>query len=177
MLPDNGAFVEDVTQIGFGAHLVYDHRQPRTFLSSGAAGTLGAGTAVAIGAAAATDRPVVGVTGDGGFLFTATELATAVQHDIPCNIVLFNDGKYGNVNRIQKLRFGADRTIASELRNPDFRKLADAFGLRSWHTDSPAGLRSALDEAIAHTGPSLVEVTVGEMPNPWPLLRLPKVRG
>jgi len=177
VLPDDGVFVEDVTQIGFGAHLVYDHRQPRTFLSSGAAGTLGAGTAVAIGASAATDRPVVGVTGDGGFLFTATELATAVQHDIPCNIVLFNDGKYGNVNRIQKLRFGADRTIASELRNPNFRKLADAFGLRSWHTDSPDGLRSSLDEAIAHNGPSLVEVAVGEMPNPWPLMRLPKVRG
>lgn len=177
VLPDDGVIVEDVTQIGFAAHLLYDHRQPRTFLSSGAAGTLGAGTAVAIGASAVSDRPVVGVTGDGGFLFTASELATAVQHDIPCTIVLFNDGAYGNVRRIQRTRFGDDRVIASELRNPDFEKLADAFGVRSWHTDSPAGLRPALDEAIAHQGPSLVEVRVEEMPDPWPLLRRPRNRG
>ena len=177
VLPDDGVIVEDVTQIGFAAHLMYDHREPRTFLSSGAAGTLGAGTAVAIGASAATDQPVVGVTGDGGFLFTSSELATAVQHDIPCTIVLFNDGAYGNVRRIQKTRFGEDRMIASDLRNPDFRKLADAFGVRSWHTDSPEGLRPALDEAVAHDGPSLVEVRVSEMPDPWPLLRRPRNRG
>lgn len=177
VLPDNGVIVEDVTQIGFAAHLMYDHREPRTFLSSGAAGTLGAGTAVAIGASAATDQPVVGVTGDGGFLFTSSELATAVQHDIPCTILLFNDGAYGNVRRIQKTRFGPERTIASDLRNPDFEKLADAFGVRSWHTDSPEGLRPALDEAVAHDGPSLVEVRVSEMPDPWPLLRRPRNRG
>lgn len=177
VLPDDGVIVEDVTQIGFAAHLMYDHREPRTFLSSGAAGTLGAGTAVAIGASAATDQPVVGVTGDGGFLFTSSELATAVQHDIPCTILLFNDGAYGNVRRIQKTRFGEDRTIASKLQNPDFQKLADAFGVRSWHTDSPEGLRPALDEAVAHDGPSLVEVRVSEMPDPWPLLRRPRNRG
>ncbi len=177
VLPDDGVIVEDVTQIGFAAHLMYDHRRPRTFLSSGAAGTLGAGTAVAIGASAATDQPVIGVTGDGGFLFTSSELATAVQHHIPCTILLFNDGAYGNVRRIQKTRFGEDRTIASKLENPDFAKLADAFGVRSWHTDSPEGLRPALDEAIAHDGPSLVEVQVTEMPDPWPLLRRPRNRG
>ena len=177
VLPDDGVIAEDVTQIGFAAHLMYDHREPRTFLSSGAAGTLGAGTAVAIGASAATDQPVVGVTGDGGFLFTSSELATAVQHDIPCTILLFNDGAYGNVRRIQKTRFGEDRTIASKLQNPDFEKLADAFGVRSWHTDSPEGLRPALDEAVAHDGPSLVEVRVSEMPDPWPLLRRPRNRG
>ncbi|MEM7275243.1 MAG: thiamine pyrophosphate-dependent enzyme [Actinomycetota bacterium] len=177
VMPDDGALVEDVTQIGFAAHLFYDHRRPRTFLTSGAAGTLGAGTAVAIGAAAVHDGPVVGITGDGGFLFTATELATAVQHDIPCTILLFNDGAYGNVRRIQKLRFGADRTIASKLRNPDFSLLAQSFGVRYWHADSPDALRPALGAAIDHHGPALVEVTVDEMPNPWPFLRMPAVRG
>ena len=176
VLPDNGVLVEDVTQIGFAAHLFYDHLQPRTFLSSGAAGTLGAGTAVAIGASAATDKPVVGITGDGGFLFTATELATAVQHDIPCNILLFNNNAYGNVKRIQRERFGEDRTIASTLQNPDMAKLADAFGVRYWHADSPESLRPALGASIDHDGPSLVEVTVDAMPNPWPFLRMPAVR-
>jgi acetolactate synthase-1/2/3 large subunit len=110
-------------------------------------------------------------------LFTATELATAVQHDIPCNILLFNDGAYGNVRRIQKTRFGADRTIASKLENPDFQQMAEAFGVRAWQTDSPAGLRPALSQAIQHPGPSLVEVLVDEMPDPWPLMRRPPNRG
>ncbi len=177
VLPDDGVLVEDVTQIGFAAHLFYDHLQPRTFLSSGAAGTLGAGTAVAIGASAASDRPVVGVTGDGGFLFTATELATAVQHNIACNILLFNNNAYGNVRRIQKERFGEDRTIASTLQNPDMSKLADAFGVKYWHADSPESLKPALGASIDHDGPCLVEVSVEAMPNPWPFLRLPRVRG
>ncbi len=177
VLPDDGVLVEDVTQIGFASHLFYDHLAPRTFLSSGAAGTLGAGTATAIGAAAATDRPVVGIVGDGGFLFTATELATAVQHDIPCNILLFNDGAYGNVRRIQKTRYGAERTIASTLQNPDFAKLADSFGVRYWHADSPETMAPALASSIDHDGPCLVEVSVDEMPDPWPFMRLPPNRG
>jgi len=177
VLPADGVFVEDVTQVGFAAHLFYDHQKPRTFLSSGAAGTLGAGTAVAIGASAATDRPVVGVTGDGGFLFTATELATAVQHNIPCNILLFNNNAYGNVKRIQRTRFGEDRTIASTLQNPDMELLAQSFGVKYWHADSPETLRPALGSAIDHDGPSLVEVTVDAMPDPWPFLRLPFNRG
>lgn len=177
VLPNDGVLVEDVTQIGFAAHLFYDHLQPRTFLSSGAAGTLGAGTAVAIGASAATDRPVVGITGDGGFLFTATELATAVQHNIACNILLFNNNAYGNVRRIQQERFGEDRTIASTLQNPDMKLLAEAFGVKYWHADSPESLRPALGESINHDGPSLVEVTVDPMPNPWPFLRMPQNRG
>lgn len=177
VLPDDAVLVEDVTQIGFACQMFYDHRRPRTYLTSGAAGTLGAGTAVAIGAAAVTDRPVVGIVGDGGFLFTATELATAVQHDIPVTILLFADGAYGNVRRIQKTRFGADRTIASNLVNPDFQVLAEAFGVRSWRVDSPEALRPALRAAVEHDGPALVEVTVDEMPDPWPFLRMPPNRG
>lgn len=176
-VPDDCALVEDVTQIGFACHLFYDHLAPRTFLTSGAAGTLGAGTAVAIGASAVSDSPVVGIIGDGGFLFTATELATAAQHDIPCNILVFNNGAYENVKRIQTNRFGADRTIASTLQNPDFQKLADSFGVRPWQVDSPESLRPALSEAIAHDGPSLVEVTVDAMPDPWPFMRMPANRG
>jgi len=176
VMPDDGVLVEDVTQIGFASHLFYDHVQPRTFLTSGAAGALGAGAATAIGASAATDRPVVGIVGDGGFLFTATELATAVQHNIPCNILLFNNSAYGNVRRIQQNRFGKDRTIASTLQNPDFAKLADAFGVKYWHADSPESLVPALGESINTDGPCLVEVTVDPMPDPWPFMRLPQLR-
>ena len=176
-LPDDAVIVEDVTQIGFAAHLFYDHLAPRTFLSSGAAGMLGAGAAVAIGASDATGRPVVGIVGDGGFLFTATELATAAQHDIPCNILLFNDGAFGNVRRIQRTRFGDDRTIASKLENPDFAKLADSFGVGYERAESPEALVPALRRSIEQDGPNLIEVPVDEMPDPWPHLRLPPVRG
>ncbi len=81
------------------------------------------------------------------------------------------------MRRIQKTRFGPDRTIASKLENPDFQKMADAFGISSWVAVSPETLRPALDAAIAHDGPSLVEVRVEEMPDPWPLLRRPRNRG
>lgn len=176
-IPDDGVIVEDVTQIGFACHLFYDHLAPRTFLTSGAAGTLGSGTAVAIGAADASDRPVVGVVGDGGFLFTATELATAAQHNIPCTIVVFADGAYGNVQRIQKTRFGPDRTIASDLRNPDFAALVRSFGVRYHRAGSPERLATVLAGSIDHDGPDVIEVPVGEMPDPWPYFMLPAVRG
>lgn len=176
-LPADGVLVEDVTQIGFACHLFYDHLAPRTFLSSGAAGTLGAGCATAIGAADATDRPVVGIVGDGGFLFTAPELATAVQHDIPCTILLFDDGAYGNVHRIQKLRFGEDRTIVSELQNPDFEAFTRSFGVSYSRAESPEELVGVLGAAIDHAGPSVVHVPVQQMPNPWPFLRKSPNRG
>ncbi len=172
-LPDNGVIVEDVTQLGFGAHLLYDHLAPRTFLSSGGAGTLGAGFAVALGAQVAVpDRNVLAICGDGGFMFTATEMATAVQHNIPITVLVSNDGAFGNVKRIQQERFGSDRTIASDLVNPDFVAFARSFGAHGARVETAEELRVALREAFAHDGPSLVELMVGPMPNPWPFLRM-----
>jgi acetolactate synthase-1/2/3 large subunit len=131
-----------------------------------------------IGAAdAARGRAVLTISGDGGFLFGASEMATAVQHDIPTKIVVFNDGAYGNVKRIQTQRFGADRTIASTLHNPDLVAFADSFGLATWRTDSPEGLRTSLDAALAHDGPAFVEVQVEAMPDPWPFMKLQRGRG
>jgi acetolactate synthase-1/2/3 large subunit len=176
-MPADGVIVEDVTQIGFAAHLAYGFTRPRTFLSSGPAGTLGCGVPMGIGAAdAARDRSVLTISGDGGFLFGAAEMATAVQHDIPTKIVVFNDGAYGNVKRIQTLRFGADRTIASTLQNPDLIAFADSFGVATWRTDSPEGLRTCLDSALAHDGAAFVEVRVEAMPDPWPLMKLRRAR-
>ncbi len=178
VLPDDGVLVEDVTQVGFAAHLAFDFRRPRTFLSSGPAGTLGAGFAMGLGAQAALpDRQVLVVAGDGGFLFTATELATAVQHGIPLVTVVFDDGAYGNVKRIQTQRFGADRTIASTLRNPDFVALAESFGALGLPVARPEDLRPALERAFAHGGPAVVVVASGPMPDPWPFFLRSRVRG
>jgi acetolactate synthase-1/2/3 large subunit len=181
VLPDDGIFVEDVTQIGFAAHLAFEFRRPRTFQSTGAAGTLGAGYAQGIGAQVALDREGRGrkalvVAGDGGFLFTGAELATAVQHEIPIVSCVFDDGAYGNVKRIQEQRFGKDRTIASTLHNPDFVAYARAFGALGLHADGPDQLRARLDEAFNANAPALVHVSTGPMPDPWPWFLLGRAR-
>jgi acetolactate synthase-1/2/3 large subunit len=180
VLPDDGVFVEDVTQIGFAAHLAFDFRQPRTFQSTGPAGTLGAGYAQGLGAQVALDsegrgRRALVVAGDGGFLFTGNELATAVQHQIPLVCCIFDDGAFGNVKRIQEQRFGEQRTIASTLRNPDFVAFAESFGALGLHADGPDQLRPRLEQALAHDGPSIVHVSTGPMPDPWPFF--PRRRG
>ncbi len=177
-LPDDGIIVEDVTQLGFAAHLMFEFRHPRTFLTSGGAGTLGAGVAQAVGAqVAAGDRPVVALVGDGGFLFTATELATAVQHDVPVTIVLHDNQAYGNVRTIQRERFGPDRTIASDLRNPDFVAFVRSFGAWAERADGPDGLEIGLRKAIAHPGPAVVVIETGDVASPWPHLMMGRVRG
>lgn len=178
VLPDDGVLVEDVTQVGFAAHLAFDFRQPRTFVSSGPAGTLGAGFAMGLGAQAAVPgRCVVVVAGDGGFLFTASELATAVQHDIPLVTMVFDDGAYGNVRRIQEQRFGPDRTIASRLRNPDFVAFAESFGALGLRARTTEEVRPLLERAFAHGGPAVVVVDSGPMPDPWPFFLRGPVRG
>jgi acetolactate synthase-1/2/3 large subunit len=176
-LPDDAILVEDATQMTFVAHFAYQFRHPRTYLSTGFAGTLGAGVAAAIGAkAGAPDRTVVAVIGDGGFLFTATELASAVQHHIAAIMVVFNDNAYGNVRRIQQERFGVERTIASTLVNPDIVAFAESFGCLGLRAHDPHDLGDALRKAMAHDGPVVIEVPVGEVPSPWPFIVMPRVR-
>ncbi|NNE11911.1 MAG: TPP-binding protein [Ilumatobacter sp.] len=181
VLPDDGVFVEDVTQIGFAAHLLFDFRRPRTLLSTGPAGTLGAGYAHGLGAQVALDadggRKALVVAGDGGFLFTGNELATAVQHQIPLVCAVFDDGAFGNVKRMQQQKFGDDRTIASTLHNPDFAAYAESFGAIGLHADSPDGLRKRLDEAFAADAPVIVHVETTAMPDPWPFFIRQRVRG
>jgi acetolactate synthase-1/2/3 large subunit len=137
---------------------------------------LGWGVATAIGVKVARpDVPVVAVSGDGGFLFNAQELATAVQQRIPVVIVLVNDGAYGNVRRIQAESFG-NRLIASDLRNPDFQKFVDSFGALALRATSPAELRQALRTAFKSDVPAVIEVPAGVMADPWPLMRQPPSR-
>jgi acetolactate synthase-1/2/3 large subunit len=164
-MPDDTIFVPDSTQVGywmmFGGLPI---EQPRTFIGSGYQGTLGNGFPTALGAQVGNpDRRVVSVNGDGGFMFNVQELATAVQHQIPVITVVFDDGAYGNVRRMQEQLYG-NRTIASELKNPSFAALGEVFGLQGLRATEPNELRQALRAALAHDGPSLIEVPVGAMP-------------
>src|SRR5262249_48384401 len=105
-LPEDGIFVDEVTQVGFAARLAFPVYAPRTFLCPGSQDNLGWGFATALGVQdARRDRPVLAISGDGGFMYTANELATAVQHKIPLVTVVFADGAFGNVRRIQEERF------------------------------------------------------------------------
>ena len=89
-------------------------------------------------------------------------------------VVVFNDNAYGNVRRMQRQRFG--RVIASELRNPDFVRLAESFGARGRRADGPEGLEAAVRESLDGDGPTLIEVPVGEMPDPFAMLRRARAR-
>jgi acetolactate synthase-1/2/3 large subunit len=177
-LPENGIFVDEVTQLGFAARLVMPFHKPRTFLSPGYQDNLGWGFATALGVQdARRDVPVVAISGDGGFLYTANELASAVRHKIPLVTVLMTDGAFGNVRRIQQERFG-NRLIACDLTNPDFVRFAESFGAAAERVRSPKELREALRRGFARRdGPTLIEVPVGEMPSPWEFIQLPRVRG
>jgi acetolactate synthase I/II/III large subunit len=177
-LPDDGIFVDEVTQIGFAARLAFPVYKPRTFLSPGYQDNLGWGFATALGAQhARSDVPVVAISGDGGFLFTANELATAMHHRIPLVTVVFNDGAFGNVRRIQQESYG-NRLIASDLTNPDFVAFAKSFGAEAIRAKDAGELRAALRRAFAHRdGPTIIEVPVGPMPSPWEFIQMRRVRG
>jgi len=177
-LPEDGIFVDEVTQVGFAARLLFPVYKPRTFLSPGYQDTLGWGFATALGAQhARPDVPVVAITGDGGFMYTANELATAILHRIPLTTIVFNDGAFGNVRRIQQERYG-NRLIGSELANPDFVAFAKSFGAEAVRASTPEELRRALRRTLANrSGPSVIEVPVGAMPSPWEFIFMDKIRG
>jgi acetolactate synthase-1/2/3 large subunit len=177
-LPEDGIFVDEVTQIGFAARFALPVYKPRTFLSPGYQDNLGWGYATALGAQdAMRDVPVVSISGDGGFMFTANEMATAIRHRIPLTAIVFADGAFGNVRRIQKDNFG-NRLIASDLVNPDFVRFAESFEAAGERAKTPEALREALRRALKRRDqPTLIEVPVGPLPSPWPYLHLPRVRG
>jgi acetolactate synthase-1/2/3 large subunit len=177
-LPEDGILVDEVTQMGFAARLVFPVYKPRTFISPGYQDSLGWGYAAALGVQdARRDAPVLAIAGDGGFLFTATELATAVHHRIPLVAIVFNDGAYGNVRRTQQERFG-NRMIASDLSNPDFVRLAESFGVAAEQARNPEELRMGLNRGFKRRdGPTLIEVPVPALPSPWEFIHMPRVRG
>jgi acetolactate synthase-1/2/3 large subunit len=177
-LPEDGIFVDEVTQLGFAARLALPVYRPRTFLSPGYQDNLGWGFATALGVQdARRDVPVLSISGDGGFLYTANELATAMRHRIPLTAIVFSDGAFGNVRRIQQQSYG-NRVIASDLINPDFVRFAESFGAAGERVRTPEALAAALKRAFARRdGPSVIEVPVGPLPSPWPFLHMPRVRG
>ena len=176
VLPDDGIFVEELTQPGYVSRFTFPVYDTRTYISTGYQGTLGYGFATALGAKVARpDTPVVAISGDGGFMYNVQELSTAVQQGIGLVTVIFNDGAYGNVQRMQVEDYGG-KVIASDLHNPDFVRLAESFGAQGLRAETPDALRAALETGFATPGPTLIDVPVGDMPSPWDYLQLPRAR-
>ena len=166
-VPEDGILVSGMTQLGYYARAFWPTYAPRTFITSGYSGNLGYAYPTALGAkVACPDRPVVAVCGDGGFLFNSQELATAAQYGIGAVAVVFNDHAYGNVLRDQVTQFSG-RAVGAELHNPDFVKLAEAYGVRALRAQGPEALETTLRDALAADAPALIEVPVTMMPTPF----------
>ncbi|HMK11478.1 MAG TPA: thiamine pyrophosphate-binding protein [Acidimicrobiales bacterium] len=170
-LPADGVLVDEMTQVGYFARNGYPAEAPGTYIGSGYQGTLGFGFPTALGAKVGSgDRPVVSISGDGGFLYGVGDLATMAQHDIAVVAVVFRDDAFGNVLRMQQESTGHE--IASRLRNPDLVKLADSFGVAGHRVDDLRDLRSTLDRAIDADEPAVIDVPIGPQPDLWRLLTL-----
>jgi acetolactate synthase I/II/III large subunit len=169
VLPRDGLLVTEVSQVGFTSYFGYPVYAPRTYISEGYQGTLGFGFPTALGVKVAhPDKPVVSITGDGGFMFAVQELATAAQYGIALVTLVFNNASFGNVLRDQRTGFG-NRVIGSVLDNPDFMLLAKAFGVEGHRVASPAALERVLAKMIRSAKPVLIEIEVpqgGEV-SPW----------
>ncbi|MEE2745414.1 MAG: thiamine pyrophosphate-dependent enzyme, partial [Pseudomonadota bacterium] len=176
-LPENGILVPDVTQLMFYTWFGYPVYLPRTLLFPGYQDSLGYGFATAMGVKVANpDVRVLCISGDGGFMLTMPELATAVRHGINLVTVVFNDGAFGNVKRIQKERFDGN-FLGSDLNNPDFVELAKLFGAVGLRAETPIKLQKALEVAFDADGPVIVEVPVSEMPGWQQIMPRSHIRG
>ena len=170
-IPENGVLVQDLTQVCYYTRAFIPLYQPRTSITPGHQGTLGFSYPTALGVAAANpERAVVCATGDGGFGYGLAELATAAKYRLGVTALVFNNREFANVKNSTRATFG--RPTAHELHNPDFSQLAKAFGVKSAVVSSPAELAEVLPRAIASREPWLLDAPVGDMSDPWNLLRL-----
>ena len=171
-MPRDGVFVEEISQVGFTARFGYPVYAPRTYIGSGYQENLGFGFMTALGVkVAAPDKPVVSISGDGGFMFGVQELASAVQHGINLVAIVFNNASFGNVLRDQQQNYGG-RVIGASLENPDFKALGEAFGAAAFRVETPDALRQVLPGALAAGRPALIEVRLarGSETPPWSIL-------
>jgi acetolactate synthase-1/2/3 large subunit len=156
-VPDDTIFVDDLTLVGYWMPLLFDTYQPRTLIHPGTYGTLGYALPAAIGAKLACPKQtVVAISGDGGFLFTLQELATASAEKLDLIALVFNDNAFGAIKTFQNRVFGG-RRIGTDLVNPDFVKLGEAFGVNSARVE-PRALAATVRRAVDAGGVWLIEI-------------------
>jgi len=160
VLPRDAIICADITRLAYIMLAEFPVYQPRTFLHPAGFVSMGYGLPAALGAKAAfRERTVVTVVGDGGFLMSGMELATAVQEKLPVIVILINDNCLTLIKAIQERRY-EKRFLGVDLHNPDFGVFAKAFGVPYWRTDSDSTFESALREAVATQQSALIEVQI-----------------
>ena len=157
-MPAESTLALDIAMVaGFGAYPFYDLPGARTWMNPSGLGTLGYAMPAAIGAKIAMpERAVAALVGDGGFMFTMSELMVAVQHSLALPVVIWNDRAFGEIHRLMRER--GDEPFATDLHTPDLASLAAAYGAASVRVDEPEDLVIAVEAALATDGPTLVEV-------------------
>lgn len=144
--------------------------KPRTFITSGGLGTMGYGFPAAIGVQMAhPDAVVFDIAGDGSIQMNSQELATAVQYELPINVVILNNNYLGMVRQWQELFF--DRRYSHvDLVNPDFVKLAEAYGAVGLRVEKPEEVRPALEEAIKSKKTYVLDCLIDREENVFPMV-------
>jgi thiamine pyrophosphate-dependent acetolactate synthase large subunit-like protein len=167
VLPDESLLFNDINGIACWGAGAFICRRPRTFHYPIGFGCLGFAVPAAIGAKLARpDVPVVALCGDGSFLFSGHELATAVQERASVVAVVFNDDAYGTIKADQSYRYPG-RSLGGDLRSPDFVRYAEAFGARGCRVDSVQKVPDAVASALEHDGPTLIEAPCPQALPPW----------
>jgi acetolactate synthase-1/2/3 large subunit len=160
----------EVGQNQMWAALFFNFQQPRSLITSGGLGTMGYGFPAAIGAKMANPgKTVIDIAGDGSIQMNIQELATAVQEGITVIIAILNNGYLGMVRQWQTM-FYDNRLISTRVFTPDFVKLAEAFGLVGLRVTDRAQVESAIQRAMSHPGPVLIDFQVEEMENIYPMV-------
>jgi acetolactate synthase-1/2/3 large subunit len=162
-LPREGIIVQDMTMMSYRMNDRFPALAPRTYLFPSSYGTLGFSVPAAIGTKIGNPgRPVMAIVGDGGFQFTMQEVATAVQHDVSLPIVIFNDSTYTAVEMAMKWEYDG-RVMATDLKNPDYVKLAAAYGIPGVRAANAGQLADAVTTAFARRGPTIIDVPIPKL--------------
>ena len=159
---DDTIYVTDVGQHQMWAAQYLTHVKPSHFLTSGGLGTMGYGYGAAIGAQIATGRQqrVVHLTGDGSFHMNLNEAVTAVSYDLPIITVIFNNAVLGMVRQWQTLLYGKRYSSTDPCRKTNYVKLAEGFGAKGYHCETPAEFEAAFKDALKNEGPSWIECVI-----------------
>ncbi len=158
VLPRDGILVADNTMLGYWAEYFYPCYDPGTFIGAKGSSIIGFSFAAAMGAKlACPERPVVALIGDGGFLYSAQELATCTRHGIGIPVIVVNDHRFGIIGHLQQTYYGHPHEC--DLLNPDFVALSRSFGIEGARVASPGALEDCLKQAFASKETRVIELT------------------